>query len=162
MKRTAQIFFVTCFCLFLLGVGVLTALLPKETGSFYENRSLAALPEATAENILSGDFFTDLETYLKLDFMRDGLMKLYQDVQTQTRRSRMEEFMFLGLRMTKGVSDIDFTAQFGVKIRSVYGEKIDRLIANGLMREEGSRLMLTDWGIDISNYVLSEFLLDGE
>ena len=64
--------------------------------------------------------------------------------------------------MTKGVSDIDFTAQFGVKIRSVYGEKIDRLIANGLMREEGSRLMLTDWGIDISNYVLSEFLLDGE
>ena len=64
MKRTAQIFFATCFCLFLLGVGVLTALLPKETGSFYENRSLAALPEATAENILSGDFFTDLETYL--------------------------------------------------------------------------------------------------
>ena len=105
---------------------------------------------------------TDLETYLKLDFMRDGLMKLYQDVQTQTRRSRMEEFMFLGLRMTKGVSDIDFTAQFGVKIRSVYGEKIDRLIANGLIREEASRLMLTDWGIDITNYVLSEFLLDGE
>ena len=64
MKRTAQIFFVTCFCLFLLGVGVLTALLPKESGSFYENRSLAAFPEATAENILSGDFFTDLETYL--------------------------------------------------------------------------------------------------
>ena len=64
MKRTAQIFFATCFCLFLLGVGALTAVLPKETGSFYENRSLAALPEATAENILSGDFFTDLETYL--------------------------------------------------------------------------------------------------
>ena len=34
MKRTAQIFFATCFCLFLLGVGVLTALLPEETGSF--------------------------------------------------------------------------------------------------------------------------------
>ena len=29
MKRAPQIFFVTCFCLFLLGVGVLTALLPK-------------------------------------------------------------------------------------------------------------------------------------
>lgn len=64
MKRTAQIFFVTCFCLFLLGVGVLTALLPKESGSFYENRSLAAFPEATAEEILSGDFFSDLETWL--------------------------------------------------------------------------------------------------
>ena len=64
MKRTAQIFFVTCFCLFLLGVGVLTAVLPKESGSFYENRSLAPFPEARAENVLSGDFFTDLETYL--------------------------------------------------------------------------------------------------
>ncbi len=104
----------------------------------------------------------DLKTYLELDFMKDGLVKLYQDVQEQTRSSRMEEFMFLGLRMTRGVSDIDFTGQFGVKIRSVYGDKIDTLIANGLLREEGSRLMLTDWGIDVSNYVLSEFLLDQE
>lgn len=103
---------------------------------------------------------TDLNAYLELDFSADGLVKLYQDVQEQTRKSRMEEFMFLGLRMTKGVSDIDFTAQFGVKIQSVYGEAVDRLLKNGLLRQDGSRLMLTDWGIDVSNYVLSEFLLD--
>ena len=74
-------------------------------------------------------------------------------------KDKKEEFMFLGLRMMRGVSDIDFTANFGVKIRSVYGDRIDKLIANGLLKEEGSRIALTDWGIDISNYVLSEFLL---
>ncbi|MGI5945801.1 MAG: radical SAM family heme chaperone HemW [Lachnospiraceae bacterium] len=103
---------------------------------------------------------TDLQTYLELDFLNDGLVKLYQNVEPQTRKSKIEEFMFLGLRMMKGVSDIDFTANFGVKIRSVYGDRIDKLIANGLLKEEGSRIALTDWGIDISNYVLSEFLLD--
>ena len=103
---------------------------------------------------------TDLKAYLELDFLSDGLIKLYQNVEEQTRQSKMEEFMFLGLRMTEGVSDIDFAARFGVKIRSIYGPKVDRLIENGLLREEGSRIFLTDWGIDISNYVLSEFLLE--
>ena len=46
MKRTAERFFVVCFCLFLGSIGLLTALLPKETGSFYENRSLATFPVA--------------------------------------------------------------------------------------------------------------------
>ena len=46
-----------------------------------------------------------------------------------------------------------------MRIRSIYGDKVDKLIANGLLKEEGSRIALTDWGIDISNYVLSEFLL---
>ena len=64
MKRAPQIFFTACFCLFLLGVCALTALLPKEGSSFYENRALAPFPEATAEHIRSGDFFTELETYL--------------------------------------------------------------------------------------------------
>ena len=102
---------------------------------------------------------TDLKAYLELDFLSDGLIKLYQNVEEQTRQSKMEEFMFLGLRMTQGVSDIDFAARFGIKIRSIYGPQIDKLIENGLLKEEGSRIVLTDWGIDISNYVLSEFLL---
>ena len=64
MKRTAKIFFTGCFCLFLLAVSLLTALLPKEETSFYENRALAAFPAADRESLGSGDFFTDLETYL--------------------------------------------------------------------------------------------------
>ena len=71
----------------------------------------------------------------------------------------MEEFMFLGLRMLKGVSDVDFVRLFGVKMETVYGDVINRLISNGLLEKEGSSLALTEWGMDVSNFVLSEFLL---
>ena len=71
----------------------------------------------------------------------------------------MEEFMFLGLRMLRGVSDVDFIRLFGVKMETVYGDVIARLISNGLLKKKGSSLALTEWGMDVSNFVLSEFLL---
>lgn len=76
-----------------------------------------------------------------------------------TREAQMEEFMFLGLRMTKGISEIDFVSMFGVKIEGVYGPIIERLIGDGLLKREGVWISLTEWGMDVSNFVLSEFLL---
>lgn len=64
MKKSAQKFFVLCFLLFLIGVPLLSFLLPKSDSSFYENRTLAAKPELSAESFLSGDFFSDWETWL--------------------------------------------------------------------------------------------------
>ncbi len=105
----------------------------------------------------------ELDTYLKLDFSAghelDALIALHGPVQELTREQQMEEFMFLGLRMIRGVSEIDFAAMFGVKLESVYGRVIERLKKNGLVKQEGMRVALTDWGLDVSNYVLSEFLL---
>ena len=105
----------------------------------------------------------DLDTYLYLDFSQEGgasaLSSLRGPVEELTREAQMEEFMFLGLRMTRGVSEIDFVSMFGVKIESIYGPVIERLIANGLLKREGVRISLTEWGMDVSNFVLSEFLL---
>lgn len=50
-------------------------------------------------------------------------------------------------------------ATFGVKLDSVYGPVIRRLVENGLLKRDGVWLSLTEWGMDVSNYVLSEFLL---
>ena len=36
---------------------------------------------------------------------------------------------------------------------------IERLVKNGLLRREGVWLSLTEWGMDVSNFVLGEFLL---
>lgn len=105
----------------------------------------------------------DLDTYLHLDFSQEGgasaLSSLRGPVEELTREAQMEEFMFLGLRMTRGVSEIDFVSMFGVKIESIYGPVIERLIANGLLKREGVRISLTEWGMEVSNFVLSEFLL---
>lgn len=105
----------------------------------------------------------DLDAYLHLDFGEQGgasaLDQLRGPVEELTREAKMEEFMFLGLRMTKGVSEIDFVSLFGVKLESVYGPVVRRLIANGLLKQDGVWISLTEWGMDVSNFVLSEFLL---
>ena len=103
-----------------------------------------------------------MRRYLSLDLEHDcgeGLRELAGPVEQLSREARMEEFMFLGLRMTRGVSEMDFVRLFGVKMDTVYGEKIRRLMANGLLKKDGVWLSLTEWGMDVSNFVLREFLL---
>lgn len=102
----------------------------------------------------------DLKTYQNLDFSLDGLELLHGGIHAQSRKEQMEEFMFLGLRMTEGVSDAAFAQNFGVHMDSVYGEVIEKMLANGLMVQNEKNLALTEWGMDVSNYVMSEFLLD--
>lgn len=74
---------------------------------------------------------------------------------------KMEEFMFLGLRMCKGVSKSTFADRFGVEMDKVYGDIINHYLQNNLLAEDtkSGRIYLTDKGLDISNYVLSDFIL---
>ena len=81
------------------------------------------------------------------------------EVQELTEAERMEEFMFLGLRLTAGIDPADFRRTFGTAVEAVYGEQIARLKAQGLLEQGGKGLRLTPWGIDVSNRVLAEFLL---
>ncbi|MBR4719494.1 MAG: oxygen-independent coproporphyrinogen III oxidase [Lachnospiraceae bacterium] len=75
-----------------------------------------------------------------------------------TKRDRMEEFMFLGLRMSEGVSANDFEREFGVSLISQYGREIKKFTDEGLLVKTGERFMLTDRGIDYGNHVFSGFL----
>lgn len=75
-------------------------------------------------------------------------------------QDRMEEFMFLGLRMSKGIRKSSFFDEFQVPIEDIYGEKIQKLTNNHLMISDDDRLYLSEYGVDISNQVLSEFLLE--
>lgn len=77
----------------------------------------------------------------------------------------MEEYMFLGLRMTQGVSEKEFQKLFAKTIDQIYPGIVDKHIKNGLLRrvfdmiEGEERIMLTDYGIDVSNVVMADFLL---
>ena len=87
MKRTAQLFFVTCFLTFLFGVAALTLLMPKAWSSYYENRSLTQMPTLTAESFLSGDYFDSLESYLTDHVpFRSYLLKLQTLLQLEVLR----------------------------------------------------------------------------
>lgn len=75
------------------------------------------------------------------------------------RKEQMEEFMFLGLRLTKGVDPCRFQQLFGVTLEEKYGRQIEKLKEKGLLLRTGEgRLALTHKGIDVSNQVFVEFI----
>ena len=81
-----------------------------------------------------------------------------EDFEELTLNDRMEEFIFLGLRKMEGISEQDFRRIFGKEIRQVYKDQIKKLTEQGLLAGAEGRIFLTERGIDISNYVFSEFI----
>lgn len=97
-------------------------------------------------------------------------------------QAKMEEFMFLGLRVMAGVSGTKFEKRFGKTMEDVYGDVLRKHEEEGLLqierkearkeyRKEAAaaepakgktnieRVMLTAKGVDVSNYVFADFLL---
>lgn len=95
---------------------------------------------------------SDLKEYLNGKFEP-------QEKEVLTRKEQMEEFAFLGLRMMEGISRRRFEETFGVAIEAVYGEVIHKMTELGLLTQQAGHIMLTEDGISVSNYVMSEFLL---
>ena len=73
--------------------------------------------------------------------------------------SQMEEFMYLGLRKVNGISKEKFERTFQKPISEVYGTVIEHFQAEHLLECKGDRIFLSRRGMDVSNYVLAEFLL---
>ena len=71
----------------------------------------------------------------------------------------MEEFMFLGLRMTNGISKEEFRKTFGVSVEDIFGEIIRKNIKEELLQQKADRIALTKRGLDVSNYVMAQFIL---
>lgn len=89
---------------------------------------------------------TDLKEYLKGHFT-------YESVEPLNHRDALEETMFLGLREMRGVAVTK-------EIQEVYGPVLEKLIQEEVLVRADGRVRLTDRGIDVSNMVLAEFLLD--
>ena len=77
-----------------------------------------------------------------------------------TEAEEMEEFMFLGLRKMNGISKKLFSEYFGKSLEDVYGEPIQKLENLKLLEQNVDRVWLTKRGIDVSNSVFVEFILE--
>ena len=77
-----------------------------------------------------------------------------------TREDEISEFMMLGLRKSSGVSADDFHKRFNKTITDVFGGELERFISLGLMEHIGGNYRLTERGIDVSNSVMCEFMLN--
>ena len=87
------------------------------------------------------------------------LSAIQENVEKLSLKEQMEEFMFLGLRKMEGVSVDEFENTFGKTMEECYGEQIQSLVQQELLKQKNGRLLLTKQGIDVSNYVFGEFLM---
>lgn len=114
---------------------------------------------------------TDLDTYV-------NQCAYVEDREELSVQAKMEEFMFLGLRVIAGVSGTEFEKRFGKTMEDVYGDVLRKHEEEGLLqierkedRKEAAaaepakgktnieKVMLTTKGVDVSNYVFADFLL---
>lgn len=99
----------------------------------------------------------EYEELLQKDGKEGG--SLHREVQQLSVQEQMEEFMFLGLRLTEGISVGEFQKCFHISIEEIYGDVLKKLEEQGLLVRAKDRISLTGRGIDVSNVVLAEFLI---
>ena len=110
-----------------------------------------------ASSYLDGCRFTvnpDMKQYLE---EKPGM---FADIEKLTKKAMDEEFFYVGLRMTAGVSLSEFERRFGISAKEVYPGLMETFVKEKAARFEGDRFVLTDYGLDVSNYIMAQFLQD--
>ena len=85
---------------------------------------------------------------------------MFTDVEKLTKKDMEEEFFYVGLRMTAGVSLPEFERRFGVSAKDVYPGLMEMFVEEKAAVFQGDRFVLTDYGLDVSNYIMVQFLQD--
>ncbi len=136
----------------------------ENTRDFKEYISL--LSEGVIDTSIDTSIDTPLDSEKKCDkneVLREPyevLKKLHREVKQVTQKEKMEEYVYLGLRLTKGISKIKFLESTGVDFDNVYGKVTEKYRKMGMLICEGNIVRFSERGLDISNYILSDFLLD--
>ena len=84
----------------------------------------------------------------------------YDECTLLSEKDQMAEFMFLGLRNISGVSMDEFKSVFKKDIDSIYGDVLEKHVGYGTLKVSEGRVFLTDRGLDVSNTVMADFLLE--
>lgn len=100
MKRISELFVTVCFLGFLAAALLFTVGREPETVSFFENRSLAALPALTRESAGDGSYTTQLERYLDDHAaLRNTLLKVKTQADLLLHRPVVNDIVITGDRL---------------------------------------------------------------
>lgn len=81
-----------------------------------------------------------------------------QDIERLSVEDMMSEYMILGFRLCKGVSKEDFFDKFNISLDENFGNVIDKYLKDGFLMENEDRIFLSEKGMDVSNYILCDFM----
>lgn len=84
---------------------------------------------------------------------------IIEEIHVNNAKDDMEEFVFMGLRMVEGIKISEFKKRFGKSIQDIYGDIIEKNINKELLICNSGKLYLSSRGMEISNYIMSDFIL---
>lgn len=113
-----------------------------------------------ASSYFEGYRYKNIDNFEKYLFLNGDINGIKEQIQKIDKKTEIEEYMFLGLRLLDGIKKQEFYDRWGNDIDYYYKDIIKELIAKGLLHEDSHLIRLTPKGIDVSNYVLSMFLFD--
>jgi oxygen-independent coproporphyrinogen-3 oxidase len=81
------------------------------------------------------------------------------DVRTLSHEERLEEALFMGLRLSDGLDLAALRRVYGVDVLDRYGDELQRFVEAGLVEHrEGARLALTRPGMLVANEIMMVFI----
>jgi oxygen-independent coproporphyrinogen-3 oxidase len=81
------------------------------------------------------------------------------DLRTLEAEERLEEALFMGLRLVQGVDFRGIRRRHGVDVWGRYGAELDRYVQAGLLiHDPGMRIALTRQGMLLANDVMTVFI----
>ena len=72
--------------------------------------------------------------------------------------NKMSEFVFLGLRLSEGISEKEFEKRFSLNIDEVFGKPLKKYTEMGFLERNGGKIRFSDKGFFVSNTILSDFV----
>lgn len=97
----------------------------------------------------------DIEEYImNVKYNDTAIIETYKN----TMEDNMSEFVFMNLRKMSGFSKNRFKERFNKDVYSVYGEAILKHKNNGLIIDDQYNIYLSSKGIEVSNYVMADFV----
>ena len=88
---------------------------------------------------------------------KNTINKYYDELNILNEIDHINEYIMLGLRKTKGINIDEFNKTFNKDFEEVFNDKISKY--QNLLLKNGSYYYLNDEGLNVSNTILSDFLL---
>jgi oxygen-independent coproporphyrinogen-3 oxidase len=84
--------------------------------------------------------------------------RIATEIRVLTPAQRLEERLFMGLRLTEGIDLEDVTRHYAVDVLARYGDRLRDYRDAGLVVRDGTRLRLTRRGLLVSNEIMAVFI----
>ncbi|MFL8709799.1 radical SAM family heme chaperone HemW [Clostridioides sp. GD02377] len=113
---------------------------------------------AGASGYINKNRYNNLESLDDYHLSLTKREKPIQENEILSEKDMIEEKIFMGLRMNKGIEFEDFKKKFGLDFREKYNKQIEMLLDRKLINQSFEGIQLTQKGRKISNSIFIEFM----